>query len=221
MSPICPREETVKALVDKLDKHRVVHARGPPGSGKTTLAGHLASYYRGLGEQVIVAAGWEEEIDPIQHLVQLGQQQGCHDIDHDSFETSNVVAIFDEAQQTYKDLDLWLGLIKTQCERSSGPRLCLFSSYGNPTTGRTDYPPGVTPAYFVPEKRVSIANTSPFLYYTRQEYADVVRRQCSDPSHCPFDQEAEDYVWGITNGHPAATDALIGYIFGVSYLLPG
>ena len=169
-----------------------------------------------------MAAGWEEGIDPIHHLIHLGQQQGCHDIEHDSFDTSNVVVIFDEVQQTYKDLKLWLGPIKSQYERSSGPRLCLFSSYGSPTTGRTDYPPGVTPVYFTPEQRVSIANTSPFfffLHYTRQEYANAVRRQCSDPNHCPFD-EAEDYVWGITSGHPAATYALISYIFDVSNVLP-
>lgn len=194
----------------------MVHARGPPGSGKTTLADFLASYYRGLGDQVIVATGWEEGIDPVQHLVSLGQQQGCHAIEHDSFETSNVVVIFDEAQQTYKDLNLWLGLIKTQCGGSTGPRLCLFSLYGSPTTGRTEYPPEAAPVRFLPEQRVSITDTSPRLYYTRQEYTDAVRRRCSDPNHCPFDEEAKDYVWDITQGHPAATGALISYIFNVS-----
>lgn len=173
-SSICPRGQTVKALVDTLSKHRLVHARGPPGSGKTMLADLLVSYYRGFGGQVIVAAGWEEGIDPIHHLIHLGQQQGCHDIEHDSFDTSNVVVIFDEAQQTYKDLKLWLGPIKSQYERSSGPRLCLFSSYGSPTTGRIYYPPGVTPVYFTPEQRVSIANTSPFFAF----YSTGVCRRC-------------------------------------------
>lgn len=54
---------------------------------------------------------------------------------------------------------------------------------------------------FAPEQRVSIANTSPFLYYTRQDYADVVRRQCSDPSHCSFDEEAEEYIWSTLSIH--------------------
>lgn len=175
-SHICPRTETVAALAAKLDKYRVVNARGTRETGKTTLAELLASYYRGRGEQVILATGWKEVTDPVQYLVDLGNHQGCQGMDYSSFADSNVVVILDQAHHSYPDLTLWLGFIKTQSGRSNGPRICLFSLFGSPTTGRTVYPEGTSPVYFTPEQRVNLATTEPYLYFTRAEYDDVVDR---------------------------------------------
>ncbi|OJJ84510.1 ATP-binding protein [Aspergillus glaucus CBS 516.65] len=170
---------------------RHVSARGTRETGKTTLAELLASYYQGRGEQVILATGWKEVTDPIQYLVDLGNHQGCQEMDYSSFTDSNVVVILDQAHHSYPDLTLWLGFIKTQSGRSNGPRICLFSLFGSPTTGRTVYPEGTSPVCFTPEQRVDLATTEPYLYFAR----------------------AEDYVFDITMGHPAAVQSFVRFLY--------
>jgi hypothetical protein len=117
---------------------------------------------------------------------------------------------------------LWLGIIKTQSGSRGGPKFCLFTSYGSPTTGSTEYPPHCTPVHFGASQRVSIT-ASPFaengdvcLFYNTEEFEDVVSRLCSHPSSkFALDPAAQKYLYSITNGHPGATDALVKFIFEV------
>lgn len=39
--------------------------------------------------------------DPVQHLVDLGNRQGCQEIDHGPFADSNVIVILDETHYSY------------------------------------------------------------------------------------------------------------------------
>lgn len=43
--------------------------------------------------------------------------------------------LIDEAQQSYWDSGLWIGLFKAIARRGQGPRMITFSSFGSPTGG--------------------------------------------------------------------------------------
>jgi hypothetical protein len=219
---ICPRTDTVKKLATLLDEKRVVHVRGTPSSGKTTLAILLSRYYRDQRECVVFLNGWHNVSDPTTHLIDKCKARGYYGVEPDTPINANVVFVFDEAQQSYNHPDLWSGIIKTQSGSHAGLKICLFSSYGSPATGPTQYPLGSTPIQFGPSQRISITasrfaeNGGVCLFYSREEFDDVVSRRCSDPtSKFELDPAARAYLYVITNGHPGATDALLNFIFMV------
>lgn len=223
LSPISPREKTVIGLQKLLDEYRVVHVRGTPASGKTTLAKLLEARYREQGQAVIYVNTWHGVTDGTDHFVQRCRQER-YIVDRDSLASSDVVILFDEAQHSYADLDLWAGLIKTQSGANQGLRMCLFTSYGSPTAGRVDHPRGTTPVHFGREQRVSLTSLDPehpHLFYTVEEFRDAVERLCRDPT-CPMtlDDAAMDYLSKVSNRHPAAVQALIRYVHRVSISLP-
>ncbi len=219
---IYPRTKTVENLAEILDEQRVVHVRGTPSSGKTTLAHLLYQHYENRKEPVISIEGWLHTPDPIAFLVNKCNALGYHGITLGNLINSNVVFLFDEAQQSYHDSRLWLGLIKTQSCRSNGPRICLFSSYGSPATGPTEYPYGSTPIHLGAPQRVSITVSripdSPkiSLFYNEAEFEEVVGQHCSNPTKkFTMDSAACEYLYSITSGHPGAVTSLLGYIFKV------
>jgi hypothetical protein len=216
---ICPRPDTVEKLATILDEKRVVHVRGTPSSGKTTLAILLLKYYRKRREPVVFLNGWHDISDPTDYLVNQCKKRGYHGIDDSTLTDADIVFILDEAQQSYNNKDLWLGIIKTQSGSHAGPKICLFSSYGSPATGPTQYPLGSTPINFGPSQRISLT-ASRFiengLFYSREEFEDVVNRRCLNPtSMFELDPAARKYLYSITNGHPGAINALLNFVFMV------
>jgi hypothetical protein len=219
---ICPRTDTVKKLAKILDEKRVAHVRGTPSSGKTTLAILLWRYYHKQRVPVVFLNGWHNVSDPTTHLVNKCRAHGYSGVEPHTLTDANVVFIFDEAQQSYNDPDLWLGIIKTQSGNDTGLKICLFSSYGSPDTGPTQYPLGSTPIQFGPSQRISITasrfteNGRVCLFYNQEEFEDVVSRRCSDPTNkFKLDPVTRKYLYSITNGHPGATTALLKFIFMV------
>lgn len=219
---ISPRTKTVETLARILEAKRVVHVRGTPSSGKTTLAHLLLQYLENRGESVVLIDGWHDIPNPTTYLVQQSIISGYEGVTASNLLTRDLVFLFDESQQSYQDSRLWLGIIKTQSGRISGPKICLFSSYGSPTTGPTQYPHGSTPIYFGGSQRVSISvshtcnapNIS--LFYNQEEFSEVVRLRCTDPKHkFAITPSASDYLYSITNGHPGAVTSLLGYLFSV------
>jgi hypothetical protein len=84
-----------------------------------------------------------------------------------------------------------------------------------------NFPPG-SPFPFGAQQRVSLnvscLSGSPeiSLFYTKEEFVDVVGRICSNPTKTfALDTAAQDYIYSLTNGHTAAVDALLGYLFEV------
>ena len=217
---ICPRTDTIQKLAKILDEYRVIYIRGTPSSGKTTLAHLLGEYYNRRREPVVFLNGWHNVSKPSTHLIRECEAYGYFGIQYHTLLKTNVVFIFDEAQQSYNDTDLWTGIIKTQSSSRGGPKFCLFSSYGSPANGPMKYPLGSTPIHFGAEQRISIT-PSPFvenghvcLFYSQEEFKDVVSRICSDPARLfTLDSAAHEYLYTITNGHPGATDALLTFIF--------
>ena len=217
---ISPRSKTVETLAGILETKRVVHVRGTPSSGKTTLANLLYQYYKDRGKAVVLIDGWHNIPDPTTHLVNRCIISGYDEATKSNLLNLDLVFLFDEAQQSYQDLTLWLGIIKTQSCRTNGPRICLFSSYGSPTTGPTQYPHGSTPIYFGGSQRVSISvsrtSNAPniSLFYNEEEFSEVMRLRCADPRHrFAINSAASDYLYSITNGHPGVVTSLLGYLF--------
>lgn len=161
---ISPRTKTVETLARILDEDSVVHVRGTPSSGKTTLARLLYDYYEDRGEPVVSIDGWHNIADPATHLANLCAIAGYDEVKPSNLLSMDLVFLFDEAQQSYQDLKLWLGIIKTQSCSTSGPKICLFSSYGSPATGPTQYPHGSTPFTLVPHSvSLSACHVTPLL----------------------------------------------------------
>jgi hypothetical protein len=216
---ICPRTDTVQKLATILDEKWVVHVRGTPSSGKSVLANLLSRYYSKRGVPVVFLNGWGKVSDPITYLITKCEVRGYRGIEPHTLINTNIVFIFDEAQQSYHDMELWLGIIKTQSGSRGGPKFCLFSSYGSPTTGPTEYNVRSTPVHFGASQRISITATAfveVCLFYNPEEFEDVVTRICSDPTRSfALDPATREYLYSITNGHPGATDALLYFIFEV------
>ncbi|CAP86468.1 Pc20g11390 [Penicillium rubens Wisconsin 54-1255] len=96
---------------------------------------------------------------------------------------ANIVIILDEAQMSYGDDGLWLGLIKSQ----SATR--LHHSVNHPILPK-------------------IA-----LFYNREEFDDVISRYYQDDrSLLKLDDGASEYLFNLTNGHPGAVDGVLNML---------
>jgi hypothetical protein len=135
--------------------------------------------------------------------------------------------ILDEAQLSYDDGDIWGSFIKNQHGRyGNGPRICVFSSYGSPSTAieELSFGPGSPPIHLGPGQRVSIApsriqGAPPIsLFYTREEYDDVVSRICND-YECPIrlHLHAVEYIFSLTSGHPGAVEGILSMLKKVCF----
>ena len=155
----------------------------------------------------------------MEYLTKMCQKQGYVEGWQLDILTLDIVFIIDEAQQTYVHSDLWYDVIKTQKARRKGPRFCLFSSYGSPITGSTNYPSETTPIILGQSQRVSLTvshnSDSPdiCLFYNEAEYKDVLRRFCEQVfEYFTLDADAERYLFEFTKGHPGAINSLLEYI---------
>jgi len=66
---ICRRTDTVQKIAELLAEKGVVHVRGTPSSGKTTLALLLKGYYTKRKEAVVFVNGWHNVGDPTAYLI--------------------------------------------------------------------------------------------------------------------------------------------------------
>lgn len=219
---ICPREDTVAKLAELIAKCTVVHVRGTPTSGKTILAGLLRDFYVKKGIPCCLFTGWETtKKSPEERFIDAYALKYGMKLDYLNFYgiENTSVSIIDEAQMSYSDTAFWLSILKTQSGRGLGPRFCLFSSYGSPSTGVPNPNMNATPLNFGPLQRVSLVpSTSPIgLFYTEAEFLDVIVRQSQVPGRSKFslDDDAQAYIYSITNGHPGAVKGLLDYIYEV------
>jgi hypothetical protein len=222
---ICPRENTVAKLAELIAERTVVHVRGTPSSGKSILALLLERYYTTRGVHCLLLLGWTAESDPINKCIThyTLKYGGAWDRFAFMLGSYNPVFIIDEAQESYVDRAFWMSVLKSQSGRGTGPRFCLFSSYGSPSTGISELSLHSTPIRFSPQQRVSlvpsrIQSAPPIgLFYTKNEFLDVVNRQIATPGWSSFSLsgDARAYLFAVTNGHPAGVAALIDYIYEV------
>lgn len=222
---LCPRNETVQELARILDDERVVHVRGTPASGKTTLASLLHEHYRQQNIPSVLISQWPQGNDH-EHtdvLIRHAQRAGYTFVTSDTLRNADIVYIVDEGQTSYHDSGLWLGFIKTQSTGRFGPRICILTSFGSPSEGPDDYPLGTTPVHLGVQQRISIIvskikHSPPLsLFYNRDEFDDILQRICADIRRpLPLHSDAADYIFSLTDGHPGAVDSVLGMIQKVS-----
>jgi hypothetical protein len=228
----CPRGSTVAALWDQLNDKQVVHVRGTPTSGKSTLARLLQNYVRRISPETQVYAFSCQQPEVLEKkgisgslYYRLLNFHTDRPLDTDDWlYMEDMLLIIDEAQATYHHPNLWTDYIKTiASEKEKGRRVILFSSYGSPANVPLKHGGvGSPPMELSADQRVSIRplhhnNQKISLYFTRPEFNDVVARVCnrSGENGQPFRPSPEllEYVWEFSNGHPGGTrvvlDALI------------
>lgn len=103
--------------------------------------------------------------------------------------------------------------------QSLGPRFCLFSSYGSPTTGSPEYPARITPPILNYHHKVSFTSSANedehtiSLFYNLSEFEDVMTRFCQ---HSTVDYtlggELKDYLFSLTGGHPGMVRSTLDFI---------
>ena len=207
-------------LWDRIQQVGVVHVRGTPASGKSTLARLLKGHVRTTRPNLqLYDFSWPSAFPdgfwPGSKYQELLNFITKRPLDTDDWWKMRVLLIIDEAQGSYGYLSLWNDFIKS-LSPSSGPLIALFSSYGSPSEQPLDTPTP-TPIYFQPEQRISIRRSSQnpelALFFSRAEFDDVVERVCK--YHSRHGQaflpspNLVDYVWEITNGHPAGVRAVL------------
>lgn len=199
---IIRREATVAAFFVQLQRVRVIHVRGTPASGKTTLSLLLRDYILTKPDFQVWWQLWDgEKIDWLEWQSR-----------------EKTVLIVDEAQASYGDVSFWANLVKPVAESRMGPMIALFSSYGSPLQG-----PGIhiTPMRFAIEQRMSIrplssSNMELSIFFTRPEFEDFIRLMTNDTGLAgqPFILSADsiEHLWLYSNGHPGGIKALLSFL---------
>lgn len=131
--------------------------------------------------------------------------------------------LVDEAQKSYTDEVLWNTVLKeiqtTTCVYNF--RLCLFCSYENPKRGPDET--FFTPVNLSHGRRISLApqnlqrSPSIGLYYDKEEFKDVVSRLLAFqfPGKFSFDEDAQDYIFALSNGRPGAVSSIVNILLQV------
>lgn len=212
-------------LWKQLQEVQVIHVRGTPTSGKSTLAHLLHAYVKRVhADWTVYEFSWPTKfVGDLTHVSSYGNllnQRLGKPASYDWMTQTQTLLIIDEAQLSYEYDSLWIDFIKRLASDRAvyGPLVILFTSYGSPSEVPFDTPIGTTPVHFYEGQRISIRPLSHknllSLYFTREEFDNVVGRVCKDVSKDdqPFSISTElaQYIWDITSGHPGGTRAILG-----------
>lgn len=200
---------------------RVLHVRGTPASGKSTLAMFLELHVNSVlqGKVPVYRFRWTPGLlSPTASYNKL-LNHFTEQIAPFDWRRMQAVIIIDEAQLSYDYKDLWHGLIKILAsDAKAGPFIIAFASYGSATESPLQSEVSSTPVQLTPNQRISTRplisnNPQVGLYLTRAEFDDVASRFCNiyDKHGERFlpSTEALQYIWEFSNGHPGGVRALL------------
>ncbi|RAL17123.1 uncharacterized protein BO97DRAFT_431122 [Aspergillus homomorphus CBS 101889] len=190
---ISPPSETVSKLVDLIDSEKVVHVRGTPASGKTTLAQSLQRYYQVKKRNSIYVDIWRE-LDEYPSVIddplfrpwsKLNIMLRTRFGSNMNYLASGTILIIHEAQSSYSDTLFWNSIIKNRLSHQ-GPDI-RFSQ-------RVTLTPQSHPS-----------SPSIGLFFSRSEFTDAAQRLIANSrfqEKFTLRPDAEDYLFSLTNGHP-------------------
>ncbi|KAF7181039.1 hypothetical protein CNMCM7691_000168 [Aspergillus felis] len=231
---LSPRSETVSTLADLIDSQKVVHVRGTPACGKTTLARLLQEYYEAKKRNSIYIDTWREldEYPPVgggpysRAWSKLDSMLRTRFGSNMNYLAPGTILIIDEAQGSYSDTLFWNSIIKQRLSHEGlDISFCLFCCYGSPLSGvdmeLDNDIRAFTPAHFKLAQRVTLTPQShpsspPIgLFFTRSEFTDAAQRLIANScfqEKFTLRPDAEDYLFSLTNGHPGGLYSMLKYI---------
>jgi len=171
----------VSHIVTRLLKQRVLHIRGTPATGKTTLLylihDYLAMNHSGIAVRSIE---WHTLLNGKSSHEAILNFMGETDLRLFGESASEKCILIDEAQDCYNDSFLW-NRIKAIDDASEnvGLIIVLATSYGNATVIPADIPDGNAPV-LNPRQRLSMQPIEPetvSLCLDQEETEDVIRRR--------------------------------------------
>ncbi|RPA85393.1 hypothetical protein BJ508DRAFT_322832 [Ascobolus immersus RN42] len=130
---VVPRDDTVSAMVDRLDKVGVLLCHGPIACGKSSLA---KLFYNLIVEEYdnrCVYLQWEKRGSRSRKDLTWDQYlcKDQPDLNPENLMTSPVVFIIDEAHLAYEDeCDFWFHVKQQKLSGQRGPKFLLMCSYG-------------------------------------------------------------------------------------------
>lgn len=228
-------------MAELVDSQKVVHVRGTPASGKSTLATLLLQYLEAMGRTVVLTETWND-LDGYPFIGDNGYLHAWSKLNEmlrtkfnpsKDYLAPGTIIIIDEAQRTYTDVLFWNSIIKPRLSQEGlDINFCLFCCYGSPSSG-VDREFGVdisafTPAQFRPAQCVTLTpqshRSSPQigLFFTRTEFPDAAQRLIANTffqEKFTLSADAEEYLFSLTNGHPGGLNSVLRYIHNVSFSL--
>ncbi|KAI9768896.1 MAG: hypothetical protein M1839_003850 [Geoglossum umbratile] len=217
----CPRRVTLAALWELIQQVGVVYVRGTPASGKSILSLLLKEYVKEKTPNLLVLrTSWHRMID-----LNLPKNTEYYELLNEAFKAHRredwrnlqALIIIDEAQATYAYSSLGADLIKITTP-GSDLKIALFASYGSPRDTPFDISDAAiaAPMNLNPNQRISIRRSSRNpdlgLFFSYTEFEDVVARVCefhARPGASLLSPETVEYIWEITNGHPAGVQVTL------------
>ncbi|TFK67114.1 hypothetical protein BDN72DRAFT_843491 [Pluteus cervinus] len=208
---ISPRENTVAGIWQKLMKYSFLWVRGTPGSGKTILANLVHHHARKVLPSAVVLSmvGWRKD-----EKNRLGAWKFLNRRRRRGVPT---IYIFDSAQMTYDDTNVWLNFFKTIYEqRSKDEYVIAFCSYGNPLSS---FEIKGHPMKIDAKRRITL---SPIdhndgcpavgLLLTKEEFGDVIDRRYGGHGKHFFEEKFLTQVFEFTGGHSGAISNIFRFI---------
>lgn len=157
----CPRTDTASKIDALLDHEEILHIRGTRHRGSHFLPISFTNiFFLATRKSISSTNGCRIEETPPELVLSTCLLEGCRTIAQ--LIRSKMVLILDESQYTYSDSGLWYKSLKI-AGGNAGPandvRVCLFSSYGSPTTiaSQMNYPESIMPSVFSNHQHISCA----------------------------------------------------------------
>lgn len=210
------RGDTVVSLWKLIREKQVVHIRGTPATGKSTLARLLQQYVAMVvKEPEVYYVSWPENFDRLAPYSLMLNKLSGRTSDRDWLDIEGLL-IVDEAQASYSS-SLWNDLIKF-VELGFGLKIALFSSYGSASALVEDASTS-TPLMFEADQRVSLKRSTNqpnlSLLLSRDEFQDLVHRRCESYGFAePFlpPPPLIDRIFEITQGHASASTCALAVL---------
>jgi len=177
--------------------------RGTPASGKTSLAQLVSRYIRQQEPptNVIWIQGWS--CDKVEAKGGWGQY---FETEKGWDKAAETVFVFDEAQTSYDDANLWNNFFKS-IHNYDNCRAIVFASYGSASARISIVG---TPIYITDVQRVTLRalqhqdGLPPVgLFFTRMEFTDLVSKLYPSTKY-RFDASFFNALFDLTEGHAGA-----------------
>jgi hypothetical protein len=186
-----------------------LQVRGTPASGKSMLARYLAHhiYQQEPSTTIIFITVWYPE-------AVNGDWQRYLRVKYGWVPGQRTIFIFDDAQTSYQDTDLWLQFFK-ELPRHNTDFAIAFASYGSPTS-RIDI--GGTPFIVTDSQRVTLRHTNNDglgtvgLLFSELEFNELVVKKFPPPLGHSFDPLLLKDIFQLSGGHVGAIHELLDAI---------